>query len=98
VEVPHERSIARTAIQRGAIEGTRMSDIISISVFYEFTALLVRAAPVGLIGLALRQPLIVSFIASASWRAPRRCTSPAHRNTSSCSPTSAWPCRCSWSG
>jgi Kef-type K+ transport system membrane component KefB len=40
-----------------------MSDIISISVFYEFTALLVLAASVGLIGLALRQPLIVSFIA-----------------------------------
>jgi Kef-type K+ transport system membrane component KefB len=40
-----------------------MSDIISISVFYEFAALLVLAASVGLIGLALRQPLIVSFIA-----------------------------------
>jgi Kef-type K+ transport system membrane component KefB/Trk K+ transport system NAD-binding subunit len=40
-----------------------MNDIISISVFYEFTALLVLAASVGLIGLALRQPLIVSFIA-----------------------------------
>jgi Kef-type K+ transport system membrane component KefB len=40
-----------------------MDDIISISVFYEFAALLVLAASVGLIGLALRQPLIVSFIA-----------------------------------
>src|SRR5918996_863177 len=40
-----------------------MDDIISISVFYEFAALLVLAAMVGLIGLALRQPLIVSFIA-----------------------------------
>jgi Kef-type K+ transport system membrane component KefB len=40
-----------------------MSDIISISVFYEFAALLVLAAGVGLVGLALRQPLIVSFIA-----------------------------------
>jgi Kef-type K+ transport system membrane component KefB len=40
-----------------------MSEIISISVFYEFAALLVLAAGVGLIGLALRQPLIVSFIA-----------------------------------
>ena len=40
-----------------------MSDILSISVFYEFAALLVLAAGVGLVGLALRQPLIVSFIA-----------------------------------
>ena len=40
-----------------------MTDIIAISVFYEFTALLVLAAGVGLVGLALRQPLIVSFIA-----------------------------------
>jgi Kef-type K+ transport system membrane component KefB/Trk K+ transport system NAD-binding subunit len=40
-----------------------MSDIISLSVFYEFAALLVLAAGVGLVGLALRQPLIVSFIA-----------------------------------
>jgi Kef-type K+ transport system membrane component KefB len=40
-----------------------MSEIISISVFYEFAALLVLAAGVGLVGLALRQPLIVSFIA-----------------------------------
>jgi Kef-type K+ transport system membrane component KefB len=40
-----------------------MTDIIAISVFYEFAALLVLAAGVGLAGLALRQPLIVSFIA-----------------------------------
>jgi Kef-type K+ transport system membrane component KefB len=40
-----------------------MDEIISISVFYEFAALLVLAAGVGLVGLALRQPLIVSFIA-----------------------------------
>jgi Kef-type K+ transport system membrane component KefB len=40
-----------------------MTDIIAISVFYEFAALLVLAAGVGLVGLALRQPLIVSFIA-----------------------------------
>ena len=40
-----------------------MDDIISISVFYEFAVLLVLAAMVGLVGLALRQPLIVSFIA-----------------------------------
>jgi Kef-type K+ transport system membrane component KefB len=40
-----------------------MSEIISISVFYEFAALLVLAAGVGLVGQALRQPLIVSFIA-----------------------------------
>jgi len=40
-----------------------MTEIITISVFYEFAALLVLAAGVGLIGLALRQPLIVSFIA-----------------------------------
>jgi Kef-type K+ transport system membrane component KefB len=40
-----------------------MTNIIAISVFYEITALLVLAAGVGLVGLALRQPLIVSFIA-----------------------------------
>jgi Kef-type K+ transport system membrane component KefB len=40
-----------------------MTDIIAISVFYEFAALLVLAAGMGLVGLALRQPLIVGFIA-----------------------------------
>jgi Kef-type K+ transport system membrane component KefB len=40
-----------------------MTEIIAVSVFYEFAALLVLAAAVGLVGLALRQPLIVSFIA-----------------------------------
>jgi Kef-type K+ transport system membrane component KefB len=40
-----------------------MTDIIAISVFYEFAALLALAAGVGVIGLTLRQPLIVSFIA-----------------------------------
>ena len=40
-----------------------MTDIIAVSVFYEFAALLALAAGVGLLGLALRQPLIVSFIA-----------------------------------
>ena len=40
-----------------------MTEIIAVSVFYEFAALLVLAAGVGLVGLALRQPLIVSFIA-----------------------------------
>ena len=40
-----------------------MSEIIGISVFYEFAALLVLAAGIGLVSLAMRQPLIVSFIA-----------------------------------
>ena len=40
-----------------------MLEIVSISVFYEVAALLVLAAAVGLIGVLLRQPLIVSFIA-----------------------------------
>ena len=46
-----------------ATQAKPMTDIIAISVFYEFAALLVLAAGVGLVGLALRQPLIVSFIA-----------------------------------
>jgi Kef-type K+ transport system membrane component KefB len=45
------------------MQAKRMTDIIAISVFYEFAALLVLAAGVGVVGLALRQPLIVSFIA-----------------------------------
>jgi len=39
-----------------------MLEIVSISVFYEIAALLVLAASVGLVGVLLRQPLIVSFI------------------------------------
>jgi Kef-type K+ transport system membrane component KefB len=38
-------------------------DILHSSPFYEFTALLALAAAMGLVGLLLRQPLIVSFIA-----------------------------------
>lgn len=40
-----------------------MLEIVSTSVFYEIAALLVLAAFTGLIGVLLRQPLIVSFIA-----------------------------------
>lgn len=40
-----------------------MLEIVSTSVFYEVAALLVLAAAVGLVGVLLRQPLIVSFIA-----------------------------------
>jgi len=40
-----------------------MLEVVSISVFYEIAALLVLAAGVGLVGVLLRQPLIVSFIA-----------------------------------
>jgi Kef-type K+ transport system membrane component KefB len=39
-----------------------MADLIASSVFYEIAALLVLAAAVGMLGLLLRQPLIVSFI------------------------------------
>ena len=40
-----------------------MTDVISGYIFYEIAALLVLAAAVGFVGLLLRQPLIVSFIA-----------------------------------
>ena len=40
-----------------------MTDTITGYVFYEIAALLVLAAGVGFVGLMLRQPLIVSFIA-----------------------------------
>ncbi len=40
-----------------------MTEAISEYIFYEIAALLVLAASVGFIGLLLRQPLIVSFIA-----------------------------------
>ncbi|MCG8359918.1 MAG: cation:proton antiporter [Kiloniellales bacterium] len=40
-----------------------MLEIVSVSVFYEVAALLVLATAVGLAGVVLRQPLIVSFIA-----------------------------------
>ncbi len=43
--------------------GPLMLEIVSASVFYEVAALLVLAAGVGLVGVLLRQPLIVSFIA-----------------------------------
>ncbi|HIC81559.1 MAG TPA: sodium:proton exchanger, partial [Kiloniellaceae bacterium] len=40
-----------------------MSEAIGGYIFYEIAALLVLAASVGFVGLMLRQPLIVSFIA-----------------------------------
>jgi len=40
-----------------------MLEVVFTSVFYEIAALLVLAAGVGLLGVLLRQPLIVSFIA-----------------------------------
>lgn len=40
-----------------------MLEVVATSVFYEIAALLVLAAAVGLAGVLLRQPLIVSFIA-----------------------------------
>ncbi len=40
-----------------------MLEVLSVSVFYEVAALLVLASAVGMIGVLLRQPLIVSFIA-----------------------------------
>jgi len=40
-----------------------VSDILSGYIFYEIAALLVLAAGIGFIGLKLRQPLVVSFIA-----------------------------------
>lgn len=40
-----------------------MTDVESIPLFYQIAALLVLAAGVGLVGVALRQPLIVSYIA-----------------------------------
>ena len=39
-----------------------MSELITSSIFSEISALLVLAAAIGLIGIKLRQPLIVSFI------------------------------------
>jgi hypothetical protein len=68
-----------------------MGDIISISVFYEFAVLLVLAAMVGLAGLALRQPLIVSFIAVGSLAGPSvlNVARPDEHIE---------PCCCSWSG
>jgi len=36
---------------------------IHVSPFYELTALLVLAAGIGFLGMFLRQPIIVSFIA-----------------------------------
>jgi Kef-type K+ transport system membrane component KefB len=40
-----------------------MLEILSGTVFYEIAALLVLASVVGIVGIVLRQPLIVSFIA-----------------------------------
>ncbi|MFX3680432.1 MAG: hypothetical protein ACN6I5_04155 [Hyphomicrobiales bacterium] len=40
-----------------------MTETITDYIFYEVAALLVLAAGVGFVGLLLRQPLIVSFIA-----------------------------------
>lgn len=40
-----------------------MNEIITSNVFYEIAALLMLAAGIGFVGLLLRQPLIVSFIA-----------------------------------
>lgn len=40
-----------------------MTEVLEGYIFYEFAALLVLAAGIGFVGLLLRQPLIVSFIA-----------------------------------
>ena len=48
-----------------------MIDIIAQSPFAEIAALLVLAAITGFIGIILRQPLIVSFIA-VGWIADNR--------------------------
>jgi len=40
------------------------SDLLHTSVFYELTALLMIVSAIGLVGLYLRQPMIVSFIAA----------------------------------
>ncbi len=42
---------------------TELNDLIHASPFYELTALIALAAAVGCMGLVLRQPMIVSFIA-----------------------------------
>ena len=47
-----------------------MIELVSGYVFYEIAALLVLAAVVGFIGLLLRQPLIVSFIAAGILAGP----------------------------
>ncbi len=47
-----------------------MIEVVSGYVFYEIAALLVLAAVVGFIGLLLRQPLIVSFIAAGILAGP----------------------------
>jgi Kef-type K+ transport system membrane component KefB len=41
-----------------------LSDLLHTSVFYELTALLMIVSAIGLFGLYLRQPMIVSFIAA----------------------------------
>ena len=47
-----------------------MAELIQSYVFYEIVALLVLAAAVGFIGVLLRQPLIVSFIAAGILAGP----------------------------
>jgi Kef-type K+ transport system membrane component KefB len=61
----------------------RLTDWIASSVFNEIAALLVLAAGVGIIGVLLRQPLIVSFIAVGIAAGPSglgiaRSTEPIH--------------------
>ena len=53
-----------TGATGGAAAGGRlMLEVVGVSVFYEIAALLALATVVGLAGVALGQPLIVSFIA-----------------------------------
>ncbi|MFU8817020.1 MAG: cation:proton antiporter [Pseudomonadales bacterium] len=47
-----------------------MTELIESYVFYEIAALLVLAAAIGFVGLLLRQPLIVSFIAAGILAGP----------------------------
>ena len=41
------------------------------NMFYEITALILVAAALGIIGLALRQPLVVSLLAAGILSRPR---------------------------
>ncbi len=66
------------------------------SVFSEIAALLLTAAVIGAIGVWLRQPLIVSFIAVGILAGPAGLGWVAAADQVDLLAKSALPCSCSW--
>ena len=72
--------------------------LIHSSPFYEWAALLALAALAGFIGLQLRQPMVVSFIAVGVLAGPSALNIVSDHDNIELMANSGSPCCCSWWG